>query len=121
MCFERLNVHIQVSAVFYNPLRCLYLSGMNMNSLAQQKEELIRKIIAKGGMLGMAAEFHAGDASKSEGLLKEYFEQCHNRSLWDFWGKELVLDLVRYRLHLLRFQFEQLYSATQLADKELRS
>jgi hypothetical protein len=83
---------------------------MSEINLATQRKELMQKIIAKGGLFGMAAEFHLADADKSNGLVKEFFDQCHNRSLWEFWGRDLVLELVRYRIRLLRSQFEEVYA-----------
>jgi hypothetical protein len=37
-----------------------------------------------------------------DNFLVECFEQCHNKSLVDLWGQELVLDVIHYRLELIR-------------------
>jgi len=89
-----------------NILLHLYLLIRDM--LDQRRNNLLNRIIEKGGLYGMVAAMCAEDYEKANGFLRECFDQIHNKSLWDFWGRDLILDLIRYRLQYLRFQFHQL-------------
>jgi hypothetical protein len=89
--------------------------------LVLQRKRIINGIIEKGGLLGMAAEYHAGSEENSHGLLGEFFEQCPNKSLWEFWGPDLVLDLINYWVKHLRYQFDQLFKETSTAYRPPRN
>ena len=76
--------------------------------LEQLRNNLLNRIIERGGLFGLVAAKYVEDQEKSNGFIKECFDQAHNKTLWDFWGKELVLDLIHYRVQYLKFQFYQL-------------
>lgn len=79
--------------------------------MEKDRKELFNRIILKGGLFGNMASLYCDDEEKGNDFLGECFEQFHNKSIWDYWGKELVLDVINYRLKFLRFRFEQLYAA----------
>jgi hypothetical protein len=81
-------------------------------NLEVQRNSILRRIIEKGGLVGLAAEMCYTDETKSNGVIKEFFEQIHHESLRAFWGLELSLDLIAYRVRYLRIQFESIYEKT---------
>jgi hypothetical protein len=68
---------------------------------------ILERIIEKGGLIGTIAVY-ATDEQKVELFMTECFEQCQHIALQNFWGNELVKDVVHYRVKLLKFQYDQL-------------
>ncbi len=69
--------------------------------------EILTRIINKGGLYGqIAAKTITPD--KVDNFIIECFGQCHNRSTQILWGNELVMDLIRYRLELIRQPLREL-------------
>jgi hypothetical protein len=81
-------------------------------TLDHLKHNIIRQIISRGGLFGGIAAVYRHDEEKSDGFILECFEQCHHESLRAFWGNELVVDVIRYRVGFLRYQYELLQEAT---------
>lgn len=57
---------------------------------------LLTRIIAKGGLMGYCAKLCFFDPQKAKQYILECSEQCHNQGALDFWGEELVKDIVEY-------------------------
>jgi hypothetical protein len=90
-----------------NSLTHYTIKDQEASSLSGARKNILERIILRGGIFGATAAEHATDEINGNLFIKECFEQCHNRGLWDYWGKELVLDLILYRLHFLRVQCEE--------------
>ena len=69
--------------------------------------EIMEGLIRSGGLFGDIARLYIGDHSKSDQYITECFEQCHNKSVWDLWGVMLTLDLIQYRLDLIRIPLKK--------------
>lgn len=65
-----------------------------------ERTEILKVIIAKGGLMGAAARMYINDEQKSDGFIKECYEQCHNKSAQILWGEELVSEIEKYVLSL---------------------
>jgi hypothetical protein len=61
-----------------------------------EKRELLKVIIAKGGLIGAAARIYITDDEKSDGFIRECYNQCHNKSAQKLWGEELVSEIEKY-------------------------
>jgi hypothetical protein len=64
-------------------------------------------IMARGGLFGSVAEMHIYDEENGNGFIRECFLQCHNPGLFDFWGVELVMEIVTYMLKYVRALYEE--------------
>ncbi len=69
--------------------------------------DILNRIISKGGLHASVAQMFLDDESSGNAFITECFMQCHNKSVLGFWGVELVLDIVRYRLMHLRMLYEE--------------
>jgi hypothetical protein len=65
-----------------------------------ERENILYRIRAKGGLYGHAAEFCMGNEENGDKFIIECFEQCHNESVWHFWGQDLVMDIISYAIRL---------------------
>ena len=66
------------------------------------KEGIFQRLIAKGRLHGQVAHLFARDEIKGNQFITECFEQCHTNSAFDHWGANLIMDIIKYRLDLLR-------------------
>lgn len=64
------------------------------------REDILCRVKERGGLLGYAASHYMHDKENGDKFIIECFEQCHNQSAVDFWGEELVLDIIKYAVHL---------------------
>jgi hypothetical protein len=64
-----------------------------------ERKKILNVIIAKGGLMGAAARMYINDDQKSDGFIRECYEQCHNKSAQELWGKELVSEIEKYILN----------------------
>src|SRR5437762_837916 len=89
-----------------------YLQGffLLMISTKAMKDSILEEIRDRGGLMGSLAETYFNDEGKSEAFILYCFEQCHNKAIWDLWGKELILEIIHFRITYLRLQFSLLYS-----------
>lgn len=58
--------------------------------------DILHQIISKGGLYGSCAKLYLNDSMKSHQFLLECSEQCHHQSLIDFFGNELIEDIINY-------------------------
>jgi hypothetical protein len=72
------------------------------------KESILRRIKETGGLYGLVAETWSSDSEKSDQFIIECFEQCHNEEAMRHWGKQLVADIISYRLDLIRTPLKKL-------------
>ena len=66
-------------------------------------QDIIRQIITSGGWHANAA-LQVLSEEKEDQFIAECFDQCHNKSVVDAWGADLVLEIIHYRLELIRSQ-----------------
>lgn len=57
--------------------------------------DLLNKIIAKGGLMGNCAKLYTNNIALAEVFIKECKEQCHNPFAKEYWGEELVKDILK--------------------------
>ncbi|MBI3518047.1 MAG: hypothetical protein HY062_01650 [Bacteroidetes bacterium] len=57
---------------------------------------LLEKVIDKGGLLGKAGKLYTNDVQKADQFLKECAAQCHIKGAIDYWGNDLVAELIAY-------------------------
>jgi hypothetical protein len=69
--------------------------------------DILNRIINKGGMYAGAATLCLSNESRGNDFISECFMQCHNTSTLRFWGVELVLEIISYRLRYLRMLYEE--------------
>jgi hypothetical protein len=72
------------------------------------KESILRRISETGGLYGLVADSCMADNDRSDLFIVECFEQCHNEEAVSFWGKQLVADIIWYRLELIRKPMKEL-------------
>lgn len=72
-----------------------------------QRAFILNGIIARGGIYSGVAQMYLQDETKADAFIKECFLQCHNRELWDYWGLDLMLEIISYRLLMLRLLYEE--------------
>ncbi len=58
--------------------------------------DILSRIINKGGIMSAVAKMYINDEEKANQFIRECSEQCHNQSAKDFWGEELVTDIIKY-------------------------
>jgi len=79
---------------------------------------IIQGIISSGGLYGQIAERIAeNDRDK---FIIECFEQCHNKEAHELWGQELVMDIISYRLDLIRIPFKELLEQEKYETMNLK-
>lgn len=69
---------------------------MNTNNTDEIRLDILTRIIRKGGLYGSCANLYFNDSYKSHQFLMECSEQCHHTSLIDFFGDELIFDILNY-------------------------
>lgn len=78
---------------------------------------IMLSIINSGGLYASAAKYYLGDDQLSRLFITECFEQCHHQSATELWGENLILEMTRFRLQILRDELrslqEQLHGNTQ--------
>ncbi len=57
-------------------------------------------------MLGFAAKMYVNDEEKVDQFLIECSKQCHHQSAKDFWGEQLVFDIIKYTREVTKKQNE---------------
>lgn len=81
---------------------------MSLNITSErQRAFILNGIIARGGIYASVANMYLEDEVKADAFIKECFLQCHNRELWDYWGLDLMLEIISYRLLTLRLLYEE--------------
>lgn len=71
-----------------------------------ERSRIIQGIIHSGGLYGQIAS--CIQPTDEDNFIIECFEQCHNKEANDLWGKELVMDIINYRLGLIRIPLKKL-------------
>lgn len=69
---------------------------MDLQNIDKIRIDILIRIIKKGGLYGSCAKLYFNDSYKSHLLLLECSEQCHHLSLIEFWGEELIFDIIDY-------------------------
>ncbi len=81
-------------------------------------KQIIDGIIRSGGLYGQIAS-RLSVAQQSE-FIVECFEQCHNRTVYDLWGGQLIMDIISYRLDLIRIPLREIIESettSKVAEK----
>lgn len=58
--------------------------------------KILNQIIARGGIFGRCAEMYCDDDEKAKQFLRECFEQCHVETVVEFWGYDLVQEIIDF-------------------------
>lgn len=58
--------------------------------------ELLDRIIEKGGLIGSCAKMYANNVTLADNFIRECKEQCHNKMTEEYWGEDLVADIINY-------------------------
>jgi hypothetical protein len=83
------------------------------------RRRILNRIIEKGGLYGYVAISAIHDPKKGDLFITECFEQCQHESVWDHWGPELTMDIINYRLTLLRGFYDRVKSLERQLQKDL--
>ena len=67
-----------------------------------KKEEILSRIVAKGGLYALAATKFRSDPVKGEQFIVECFEQCRHITTLRHWGSPLAIDIIAFRIYLLK-------------------
>lgn len=71
------------------------------------RPSILKKIQEKGGSYEFCARMYENDEKMGSLFIAECFEQCHNSSALAHWGPALVMDIVHFRLELIRYELKQ--------------
>lgn len=79
-------------------------------------KKIIDGIIRSGGLYGEIAS--QLPVSHQTDFIVECFEQCHNKTVYDLWGGELIMDIISYRLDLIRNPLRELIESETTAVRQ---
>ncbi len=81
----------------------------------RKEKKIIREIVKRGGLWGqIAARLPAKDYNA---YIIECFAHCHAESVQEHFGKKLVLDIISYRLDLIRIPLKQLLEKGRITNE----
>ncbi len=63
---------------------------------ANKRTDILNAIISKGGLMGNCAKLYLNDEVMGHQFIIECSEQCHLSLTFEYFGKELVYDIVKY-------------------------
>lgn len=63
---------------------------------AEQRINILKDLISKGGLMAGCAKLYLNDEVMGSRFIIECSEQCHNELAFEYWGSELVLDIIKY-------------------------
>ena len=63
---------------------------------AIQRISVLKGIISKGGLMAVCAKLYLNDEVMGHKFITECSEQCHHELAIEYWGNELVLDIINY-------------------------
>lgn len=89
--------------------------------VTMKKSEIIKRIADCGGLYGQIAS-KSINPENADNFIIECFDQCHNASVQELWGIELLLEILNYRLELIRKPLRELenYSKRTVSTGQLR-
>lgn len=64
--------------------------------------DLLNRIIEKGGLMGACAKMYTNNLALAEIFIKECKAQCHNKFTNEYWGEELVMDILKHNSSILQ-------------------
>jgi hypothetical protein len=67
----------------------------------------MESLIKKGGLYGEVAELYRHKENVYDQYIIGCFNQCHNKSCWDHWGSALIMQIITYRLNLIRIPLKE--------------
>lgn len=59
--------------------------------------KILNDIISKGGLMAGCAKLYLNNELVAHQFIIECSEQCHLLLAKEYWGEELVIDIVKYR------------------------
>ncbi len=80
-----------------------------------ERETILSKLIEKGGLYGSAAQLYRDNAELADAFIEECFDQCHIKSTQDFWGLNLVTEIIEYSIHLKLNRLDKKSGETAIA------
>lgn len=63
---------------------------------ANKRTDILNAIISKGGLMANCAKLYLHDEVMGHQFIIECSEQCHLSFTFEYFGKELVSDIVKY-------------------------
>lgn len=63
---------------------------------AEQRINILKDLISKGGLMAVCAKLYLNDKMMGHQFIIECSEQCHHELAFEYWGNELVLDIIKY-------------------------
>lgn len=62
----------------------------------KKRTSILKNIISKGGLMGDCAKLYLNNEVMTHRFIIECSEQCHHELAIEYWGNELVLDIINY-------------------------
>lgn len=84
------------------------------------ENEILTKIIKKGGLLGSIAKVWSNDKVKATQFIKECSEMCHTPMARDLWGNELIQAIKRYSM-IRSFQSRKINNLDSQITKTIKA
>ena len=63
---------------------------------ASKRISILKAIISKGGLMGSCAKIYLDDEMMGHRFIIECSDQCHTALIAEYFGSELVSDIVKY-------------------------
>ena len=60
------------------------------------RENIINTIISRGGLMANCAKLYLNNEIMAHLFIIECSEQCHQKLAVEYWGKELVSNIIKY-------------------------
>ena len=64
--------------------------------IMKNHQEILKRVISKGGLLGICAEQYIEDEQQATLYIIELSEQCHTDNIQKAWGQKLVDDIIAF-------------------------
>jgi hypothetical protein len=72
------------------------------DEMSALKHEILYKIGETDSLYAVGARMYQNDEGKASRFIAECFDQCHHSSFLQFFGIDLVLKIIHFRLELIR-------------------
>ncbi|MDX2172142.1 MAG: hypothetical protein SFY56_03430 [Bacteroidota bacterium] len=69
---------------------------MELSNTEIKRNEILKQIISKGGLLGRCANLYVNDKSMAHKFILECSEQAHHAMLIDYFGIDLISEIINY-------------------------
>ena len=69
---------------------------MELRNTEIKRNEILKQIISKGGLLGRCANLYVNDEPMAHKFILECSEQSHHKMLIDYFGIDLISEIENY-------------------------